>query len=100
MGAMDLLVNEVGSRFGMTGDRAGSLLTALLSLIQEQSGGLNGFLEKFRRAGLSDSVSGWLSGSTPTAINAESLQNVLGSQTVNNIASRVGVPASTAAGAL
>lgn len=100
MGAMDLLVNEVESRFGLGGAKAGSLLAAILSLIQEQSGGLAGFLDKFRRAGLSDTVSGWLSGGTPTPVSADSLQNVLGSQTVSNIASRVGLPASTAANAL
>jgi len=100
MGAMDLLVNEVESRFGLGGAKAGSLLAAILSLIQEQSGGLAGFLDKFRRAGLSDTVSGWLSGGTPTPVSADSLQNVLGSQTVSNIASRVGLPASTAASAL
>ena len=100
MGAMDLLVNEVESQFGLSGGKASSLLTAILSLIQEQSGGLSGFLEKFRRAGLSDTVSSWLSGSAPTAVSADSLQSVLGSQTVSNIAARVGVPASTAASAL
>lgn len=100
MGAMDLLVNEVESRFGLGGAKAGSLLAAILSLIQEQSGGLAGFLDKFRRAGLLDTVSGWLSGGTPTPVSADSLQNVLGSQTVSNIASRVGLPASTAASAL
>jgi outer membrane protein OmpA-like peptidoglycan-associated protein/uncharacterized protein YidB (DUF937 family) len=100
MGAMDLLVNEVESRFGLGSAKAGSLLTAILSLIQEQSGGLSGFLEKFRRAGLSDTVSSWLSGGAPTPVSADSLQSVLGSQTVSNIASRVGVPASTAASAL
>jgi outer membrane protein OmpA-like peptidoglycan-associated protein/uncharacterized protein YidB (DUF937 family) len=100
MGAMDLLVNDVESRFGLGGAKAGSLLTAILSLIQEQSGGLSGFLEKFRRAGLSDTVSSWLSGGTPAPVSADSLQSVLGSQTVSNIASRVGVPVSTAASAL
>jgi outer membrane protein OmpA-like peptidoglycan-associated protein/uncharacterized protein YidB (DUF937 family) len=100
MGAMDLLVNEVESKFGLGGAKAGSLLTAILALIQEQSGGLSGFLEKFRRAGLSDTVSSWLNGGTPTPVSADSLQSALGSQTLSNIASRVGVPASTAASAL
>src|SRR3974390_1291645 len=73
MGAMDLLVNEVEGRFGLSGGKASSLLTAILSLIQEQSGGLSGFLEKFRRAGLSDTVSSWLTGGTPTPVSADSL---------------------------
>jgi len=100
MGAMDLLVNEVESRFGLSAGKSTSLLTSLLSLIQEQSGGLGGFLEKFRRAGLSDIVSSWLSGSSSNALSADSLQSVLGSQTLSNIASRVGLPVPTASTAL
>jgi outer membrane protein OmpA-like peptidoglycan-associated protein/uncharacterized protein YidB (DUF937 family) len=97
---MDLLVNEVESRFGLSAGKATSLLSSLLGLIQEQSGGLGGFLEKFRRAGLSDTVSSWLSGSSSNALSADSLQTVLGSQTLSNIASRVGLPVSTASTAL
>lgn len=100
MGAMDLLVNEVESRFGLSGGKATSLLASILGLIQEQSGGLGGFLEKFRRAGLSDTVSSWLSGSSSNALSADTLQSVLGSQTLSNISSRVGLPVSTAATAL
>ena len=100
MGAMDLLVNEVESRFGLSGGKATSLLASILGLIQEQSGGLGGFLEKFRRAGLSDTVSSWLSGSSSSALSADSLQSVLGSQTLSNVASRVGLPVSTASTAL
>ena len=100
MGAMDLLVNEVESRFGLSGGKATSLLGSILGLIQEQGGGLGGFLEKFRRAGLSDTVSSWLSGSSSNAISADTLQSVLGSQTLSNISARVGLPVSTAATAL
>jgi len=100
MGAMDLLVNEVESRFGLSGSKATSLLGSILGLIQEQSGGLGGFLEKFRRAGLSDTVSSWLSGSSSNAISADTLQSVLGSQTLSSISARVGLPVSTAATAL
>ncbi len=100
MGAIDMLVNEVGSQVGINHDKAGSLLTALLGFIQEQNGGLSGFLDRFRRAGLSDTVSGWLSGAPATAISPESVQNALGSQAVNNIASHTGLSLSTATTAL
>jgi len=97
---MDLLVNDVESRFGISASKAGSLLTALLGMIQEQSGGLNGFLDRFRRAGLSETVTSWLSGTPAAAISPESVQNALGSQTVNSIASRTGLSLSTATAAL
>ena len=99
MGAIDLLVDEVGSRFGMNNAKAGSLLTAVLSLIQDQNG-LGGFLERFRNAGLSDTVSGWLGGAASNAISGESVQSALGPNTINNIASRTGLPLATVTSAL
>src|SRR5262245_21348925 len=59
MSTMDLLVHEVESQFGMSRGKAGSLLSLVLRLVQEQNGGLSGFLDRFRRIGLSDMVSGW-----------------------------------------
>src|SRR3974390_1193521 len=100
MSTMDALVNEVENRFGIGSTKAGSLLTALLGLIQEQSGGLGGFLDRFRRAGLSDAVSGWLSGSPAAPISSETLQSALGSQAMNSIASRTGLSLATVASAL
>ena len=100
MGAIDMLVNEVGSQFGITNDKAGSLLTSLLGLIQQQNGGLSGFLDRFRQAGLSDVVSGWMRGAPAAPISAESVQTALGSQAVNTIASRTGLSLSTATAAL
>jgi len=99
MGAIDLLVDEVGSRFGMNNAKAGSLLTAVLSLIQDQNG-LGGFLERFRNAGLSDTVSGWLGGAASKPISGESVQSALGPNTINNIASRTGLPLATVTSAL
>ena len=75
MGAMDVLVNEVDSKFGLGAGKAGSLLTAILSLIQEQSGGLAGFLDRFRSAGLGDMVSKWLSGGPSQPLSSETLEH-------------------------
>jgi uncharacterized protein YidB (DUF937 family) len=77
MGAMDVLVNEVDSKFGLGAGKAGSLLTAILSLSQEQSGGLAGFLDRFRSAGFGDMVSKWLSGGPAQPLSSESLQSAL-----------------------
>ena len=98
MGAIDLLIDEVGDRFGFGNATGRSLVSSLLSLIQDQ--GLTGFLDRFRRAGLSDTVSGWLSGASTNPIGADRVQEALGSQTVNNIVSRTGLSVATAASAL
>jgi len=100
MSAMDTLVNEVESHFGISSTKAGSLLTALLGLIQNQSGGLGGLLDRFRRAGMSDTVSSWLSGSSTAAISPENVQNALGAQAMNTIASRTGLSLATATSAV
>jgi outer membrane protein OmpA-like peptidoglycan-associated protein/uncharacterized protein YidB (DUF937 family) len=98
MGSIDLLIDEVGDRFGFGNATGRSLVSSLLSLIQDH--GLTGFLDRFRRAGLSDTVSGWLSGASTNPIGADRVQEALGSQTVNNIASRTGLSVATAASAL
>jgi len=100
MGTMQLLLNDVESHFGLSDAKAGSLLSSVLGLIQEQNGGLSGFLDRFRRAGLSDAVSGWLSGAPAAPISPENVQSALGSQTVNTIASRTGLSLSVVTAAL
>ena len=100
MSTMGRLVNEVESQFGMSHVKAGSLLSSVLRLVQEQNGGLSGFLDRFRRIGLSDMVSGWLRGAPTTPISPENVQNALGTQTVNTIASRTGLSFATVASAL
>lgn len=101
MGTMQLLLNDVESQFGLSDAKAGSLLSSVLALIQEQKDGLSGFLDRFRKVGLSDTVTGWLSGrGAETPISSESVQNALGSQTVGSIASRTGLSMSVVTAAL
>src|SRR5215831_3015390 len=99
MGTMQLLLNDVESQFGISDAKAGSLLSSILGFIQ-QSGGLSGFLDRFRRAGLSDTVSGWLSGAPASPISQENLESALGTQTVKSIASRSGLSLSMVTAAL
>jgi hypothetical protein len=48
MSAIDLVIDEVQSRFGLSGTKARSLLSGLLSFITSQNGGISGFIERFR----------------------------------------------------
>lgn len=100
MSAIDVLVNEVESRFGLNNATAESLLGSLFSIIQEQRGGLNGFLERFRRAGLSNTVSAWLNGASTPAITPDNLEAALGKQTLSNIATRNGLSLATVTSAV
>jgi outer membrane protein OmpA-like peptidoglycan-associated protein/uncharacterized protein YidB (DUF937 family) len=96
---MDLVLNEVENRFGISGGNASSLLSGLFSYIDEQGTGLKGVLDRFQQAGLGDSVSSWLSGN-PKPISTENLERAIGSNTISAIASKAGLSVATASSAL
>ncbi len=76
----DVLIREVASRFGL-GDKALPLVQMLLAyMTNKDTGGLTGFLEKFKAAGLGPIVQSWLGGGAGAQpISNSQLENVLGS---------------------
>jgi uncharacterized protein YidB (DUF937 family)/outer membrane protein OmpA-like peptidoglycan-associated protein len=100
MTILEPIINEVSEQFGLRG-KAGPLMTAQLTVISnERTGGLQGFLDQFRRAGLGEIVSSWVSRGSNTPITTEQLERAIGSDTINRIASNVGVARAAAASAL
>src|SRR5580692_6076719 len=99
MGTLDLVLNEVESKFGIPDANAKSLLSGLLALINQQARGVAGLLDRIRQAGFGDSVSSWLGGE-PKPISPESLETALGGNTISTIASKAGLPVITASSAL
>lgn len=76
---LDTLIRDVGSRLGL-GDQAQPLIEMVTGLIANPAtGGLSGFLDKFRNAGLGSMVQSWLgSSSTPEVPTHAQLESVLG----------------------
>ena len=76
----EILIREVGARFGV-GDKALPLLQMLLAyMTNKETGGLAGFLEKFKAAGLGPLVQSWLGGGPAGQPLANSqVETVLGS---------------------
>ncbi len=99
MGTLDLVLNEVESKFGIPDANAKSLLSGLLALINQQARGVAGLLDRIRQAGFGDSVSSWLGGEAKP-ISPESLETALGGNTISTIASKAGLPVITASSAL
>jgi OmpA-OmpF porin, OOP family len=100
MTILEPIINEVSEQFGLRG-KADPLMTALLSLISnERTGGLQGFLDQFRRAGLGDIVSSWVSRGSNTPITTEQLERAIGGDTINRMVSNVGVARAAGASAL
>lgn len=76
----DVLIREAAARFGL-GDKALPLVQMLLGYMSNKdTGGLAGFLEKFKAAGLGPIVQSWLGGG-PSAqpVSNSQLEAVLGS---------------------
>lgn len=76
----EVLVREAAARFGL-GDKALQVLQMLLAYMTARDrGGLAGFLEKFKAAGLGPVIQSWLGGG-PTAqpISNSQIETVLGS---------------------
>lgn len=75
----DVLIREAGARFGL-GDKALPLVQMLLAyMTAKESGGLAGFLEKFKAAGVGPIIQSWLGGG-PSAqpIGNSQIETVLG----------------------
>ena len=104
MGLLDGLIgNVVGSMlsgnqtqdpFSARGNQAqggGSLLLQVALMLLQQNGGLEGVLGKFRQGGLGQQADSWVSTGQNMNISADQLQQVFGSSTISDLASRLGM---------
>jgi len=100
MALFDALLKEVGARFNL-GNKAGSLLNALLALINDpQTGGFLGFLSRFNQQGLGDLVTSWVTAVPNKPLSPVQLEQSLGQDTIGRIAGQVGLPQATTSSAL
>ena len=85
MGLFDTVVNDARDRFEL-GDKANSLLSALLALITDKNrGGFGGFLDRIDAAGLGDVSSSWISSGANAPISRAQTEAALGPVTLNDI---------------
>jgi len=76
------------------------LLSSLLSLINDTPGGLTTFLDRFRKAGLGDTVSSWLTNAPQRPVSEMTLESAVGRDWIDKIASKAGLSYSAASSAL
>ena len=99
----DVLIREAAARFGL-GDKALPLMQMLIAyMTNRDTGGLVGFLEKFKAAGLGPIIQSWLGGG-PAAqpVSNSQIETVLGSSggLLSQITAKLGVGRENAASAL
>jgi len=101
MALFDSVIDEVKERFGLSTEKAGGLLAALLGLITDpKSGGFGGFIDRFNNAGLGEMVRSWITTGDNTPISNEQLESAVGEGTIANVADQAGVDRETATAAM
>lgn len=92
------IVETVGHRFSL-GNKAEPLVQSVVAaMTHKETGGLSGFIDGFKKQGLSGLVDSWLNGSAPLSINHAQIEDVLGAKggLLDTITSKVGLDKGTA----
>ncbi|WP_175819689.1 MULTISPECIES: YidB family protein [unclassified Burkholderia] len=98
MGLLDIVGGLIGGQAG--GNSQSALITTALEFINNQPGGLNGLIEKFKAGGAGEVIGSWVGTGENQPISPDTLQNVLGSDIVGSLASKVGIDPSQASSIL
>jgi uncharacterized protein YidB (DUF937 family) len=94
MALLDGIISRISSSLG--GDKSQSLLQTVIT----QAGGLQGLASRFNTSGMADMFNSWVGTGENGAIKPEQIDAVLGNQTVQQIAQKLGIDTNQARQAL
>ena len=94
---MDIL-NEVKSALG--GNAQNDIISEIMNLVGGQSGGLSGLVQQFASKGMGNLISSWIGTGNNLPISSNQISEVLSSDTVKNLASKLGIDTNTLTGQL
>jgi uncharacterized protein YidB (DUF937 family) len=86
------LFDTIGSLLGKSDGSAASVPEALVAALGSHEGGLGGLVEKFQAAGLGSVISSWVGTGANQAVAPDALHSILGSDLVQQIAAKTGLP--------
>ena len=90
MGLLDQLAGMMGA--GAESGTNNGLMESAIDLIRNQEGGgLGGLLESFKNKGLGDIIGSWISTGENQPITAGQLEQVIGSERIQQIAEKIGM---------
>jgi OmpA-OmpF porin, OOP family len=99
MATFDTLIDDLAGRYGL-GANARPLVREALTMISGSSGGLGGFLDTLKSAGLGSEVASWLGHPEAAALAAPEVERALGATGLGAIAGRLGLASGVASTAL
>ena len=91
MGLLDDLAGAATGAASQGEGGANPLMNGILELVSNHPGGIGGLANQFQQNGLGDVISSWIGTGQNQPIGADQLQGVLGSDTVNQFASKFGL---------
>ena len=94
MGILDSLENSPALR-GVLGQLGAAVLPAVLGEVMgtgSQGGSLNTIVAKLEQAGLGDQVKSWIGTGQNLPITADQVRQVLGNETVKQLAAKYNIP--------
>lgn len=86
------LFDTIGSLLGKSEGASSSVPEALVAALASQEGGLGGLIQKFEDAGLGNVVSSWVGTGENQPVAPDALHGILGSDVVQQIAAKTGLP--------
>jgi uncharacterized protein YidB (DUF937 family) len=95
MATFDELIQDIGSHYSL-GPNASLLVQETIGLICGQSGGIDGFLDRFKAAGFTTEVASWSGGTEVVPLSGQEVEDTLGSDVISEIANKVGISQSFA----
>ncbi len=84
------ILDSVTSALGMGGSKQNDIMSVVMGLLG-QSGGLNSLIGQFTSKGLGDVVSSWVGTGKNLPVSADQIKNVLGDDTVKDMAAKTGM---------
>lgn len=105
MGLFDAVIGALGQGgggAGAGGGMQGQLINVVVGMLGNDSagGGLGGLVSQFNKSGMGDVIGSWISTGQNLPVSGDQLSQVLGSDTIANIARQLGVSHGAAAGQL
>jgi uncharacterized protein YidB (DUF937 family) len=89
---MSMFDQVLGALEGTASPGAASTQSVLLDLLANHEGGLGGFLQRFQSAGLAQTAESWIGSGANLPISPQMIQEVMGSQMMQQLAARTGLP--------
>jgi uncharacterized protein YidB (DUF937 family) len=77
---------------GLIGGAVGAEMVTVVNSFIEQHGGVKGIVDQFQKQGLGPTVQSWVGASENQPISPAEVHQALGSDTVHQLAAKLGIP--------